>query len=345
MKKMCMVLLCLFLNSSFGFAQDSKPNILFFLVDDMGIQDCSIPFIVNQAGERIVTPLNRRYRTPNLERLAKNGILFTNACSYSVCSPTRVSIMTGQNAPRHRVTTWTHPTSLKNDPGAVNANGLRGPKWRTEGVDQSLPLLPRLMKTAGYRTLFCGKAHFGPNDTPSGDPKKIGFDVNIGGHGAGGPGSYWGDKNYSALWRANQPMWNVPGLKKYHGTDTYLTEALTLEMSAAIEESVKMKKPFFAYMSHYAVHVPFETDARFTKNYPELKGKALAFATMVEGMDKSLGDLIQKLEQLGVAENTLVIFFSDNGSAGIANLPLRGMKGTRFEGGVPRSAGCCLGKT
>lgn len=88
-------------------------------------------------------------------------------------------------------------------------------------------------------------------------------------------------------------------------------------------------------MSHYAVHVPFETDARFAKNYPGLKGNALAFATLVEGMDKSLGDLIRKLDQLGVAEDTLIVFYSDNGSDGpLPNKPLKGKKGTRFEGGL-----------
>ena len=315
-------------------AQQQVPNILFFLVDDMGIQDCSVPFIFNQKGEPQLTPLNKRYRTPHLERLAANGRRFTNACAYSVCSPTRVTILTGQYAPRHRVTNWTHPISWKNVPGTVNIDGLRSPNWRCEGVDRWQPLLPQLLREAGYRTIHCGKAHFGPNDTPSGEPKILGFDVNIAGHGAGGPGSYWGEKNYSARWRGDQEgIWDVPGLEKYHGTTINLTEALTLEMATVLEESVQLKKPFFAYMSHYAVHAPFEVDSRFAENYPGLEGKALAFATMVEGMDKSLGDLVAKLEKLGVAENTLVIFTSDNGSDGIANRPLRGKKGTRFEGG------------
>jgi hypothetical protein len=162
----------------------------------------------------------------------------------------------------------------------------------------------------------------------------LGFDVNIAGYGGGGPGSYWGEKNFSAAWRNGGHDWDVPHLEKYHGTDTFLTEALTLEMNRAITAAVAAGRPFFAHMSHYAVHAPFETDARFAGNYPDLEGMPLAFATLIEGMDQSLGDLIAHLEGLGVAETTLVIFYSDNGSDGPPNLPLRGKKGTRFEGGA-----------
>jgi len=314
---------------------EERPNILFFLVDDMGIGDTSVPFLYKDRKPQRIG-LNNLYRTPNMEKLAENGRLFTQAYSYSVCSPTRISLMTGQAAARHGVTTWTHPKESSIDTGLVKTDRIKSPPdWRITGIDRSLPLLPRLMKKAGYQTLFAGKAHFGPDDTPSGDPTNLGFDVNIAGFGGGGPGSYWGIYNYSANHRTNQHVWDVPGLEKYHGTDTFLSEAITLEMNQAIEGSVKAGKPFFAYMSHYAVHAPWlYPDARFTKNYPKLKGHGLAFATLVEGMDKSLGDIIQKLNDLGVAEETLVIFFSDNGSAFNPNGPLRDKKGSRFEGGV-----------
>lgn len=320
--------------TSVSFAAE-RPNILFFLVDDMGIGDTSVPFLYKDGRPQRI-PLNDLYRTPNMERLAANGRLFTNAYSYSVCSPTRISLMTGQEAPRHRVTTWTHPKLSSVDTGLVKLAKLKSPTgWRITGLDRSLPLLPRLMNKAGYQTLFAGKAHFGPDDTPSGDPTNLGFDVNIAGFGGGGPGSYWGKYNYSANHRTGAHVWDVPGLEKYHGSDTFLTEAITLEMNQAIEDSVKAKKPFFSYMSHYAVHAPWQyPDERFSKNYPKLKGNGLAFATLVEGMDKSLGDMIQKLEDLGVAEETLVIFFSDNGSAWSAGGPFRDKKGSRFEGGL-----------
>lgn len=330
----CLIFVLLMVAAAVGSAAE-RPNILFFLVDDMGIGDTSVPFLYND-GKPQKIPLNDLYRTPNMEKLAANGRLFTNAYSYSVCSPTRISLMTGQEAPRHRVTTWTHPKQSSVDTGRVKTAKVKSPaSWRVTGIDSSLPLLPRLMKKAGYRTLFAGKAHFGPDDTPSGDPTNLGFDLNIAGFGGGGPGSYWGKYNYSANHRTGAHVWDVPGLEKYHGTDTFLTESITLEMNQAIEESVNAEKPFFAYMSHYAVHAPWlYPDARFSENYPKLKGHGLAFATLVEGMDKSLGDMIQKLDDLGVAEETLVIFFSDNGSAWSANGPYRDKKGSRFEGGL-----------
>lgn len=330
----CLIFVLLTLASVMGSAAD-RPNILFFLVDDMGIGDTSVPFLYKD-GQPQRIPLNDLYRTPNMEKLAANGRLFTNAYSYSVCSPTRISLMTGQAAPRHGVTTWTHPKDSTVDTGLVETATVKSPSaWRVTGIDSTLPLLPRLMKQAGYRTLFAGKAHFGPDDTLSGDPTNLGFDLNIAGFGGGGPGSYWGKYNYSANHRTGAHVWDVPGLEKYHGTDTFLTEAITLEMNTAIEDSVASEEPFFAYMSHYAVHAPWlYPDARFSENYPDLSGQGLAFATLVEGMDKSLGDMIQKLNDLGVAEETLVIFFSDNGSAWSADGPFRDKKGSRFEGGL-----------
>ena len=325
----------LFLLGGAAVAAEERPNILFFLVDDMGVGDTSVPFLYKD-GEPQKIGLNDLYRTPHMEKLAKSGRLFTNAYSYSVCSPTRISLMTGQAAPRHGVTTWTHPKQSSVDTGLVKTEKVRSPSgWGITGLDRSLPLLPRLMKKAGYRTLFAGKAHFGPDDTPSGNPANLGFDVSIAGFGGGGPGSYWGKYNYSANHRTKKHVWDVPGLEKYHGTDTFLTEAITLEMNRAIEGAVKAEKPFFAYMSHYALHAPWlYPDARFAKNYPQLKGHGLAFATLVEGMDQSLGDMLQKLDDLGVAEETLVIFFSDNGSAWSADGPFRDKKGSRYEGGL-----------
>ena len=317
------------------FSGEKKPNILFFLVDDMGVGDTSLPFLYKN-GKVQKVPHNNLYRTPNMIKLATKGRIFTNAYSYSICSPTRVSLMTGQSAPRHRVTTWTHPKKSSIDTGRVKSKLVKSPpNWSITGLDHGLPLLPRLMKKAGYQTLFAGKAHFGPDDTIAGNPLNLGFDVNIGGFGGGGPGAYHGKHNYSANWRSkNNHIWDVPGLEKYHGTNTFLTEAITLEMNQEISNSVKMNKPFFAYMSHYAVHAPYETDERFKANYPKLKGHALAFATLVEGMDKSLGDMVAHLEKLGVAEETLIIFFSDNGSTFNMNSPFRDKKGSRYEGGM-----------
>jgi arylsulfatase A-like enzyme len=136
-----------------------------------------------------------------------------------------------------------------------------------------------------------------------------GFDVNIAGHAAGGPSSFLGTANYAG----SNTIFNVPGLEAYHGTNTFLTEALTLEANKAMTKAVADGTPFFLHMSHYAVHVPLAEDVRFSAKYPTLDATERRYATMVEGMDKSLGDIRTKLEQLSVAENTLIIFYSDNG--------------------------------
>jgi arylsulfatase A-like enzyme len=331
-----LLLLTTLLTADFAQAQPQtgqRPNVLFFLVDDMGVGDCSVSFLHDGRGEAIDVPVSQRYRTPNIERLASQGVRFSQAYAYSVCTPTRVSLMTGQHAARHHVTTWTHPATPR-DTGSNQVKRLRSPEWSKAGIRREHVTLPALLREAGYRTIHAGKAHFGSNGSFGGDPRNIGFDVNIAGHGAGAPGSYHGEHEFSAAWRGGGRIWDVPGLAKYHGQDIFLTEALTREMSGAIGDAVASEKPFFAYMAHYAVHAPFEIDERFRANYPGLKGKALAFATMVEGMDQSLGDLLERLDELGVAEETLVVFFSDNGSDGPLNKPLRGKKGTRFEGGL-----------
>ena len=103
------------------------------------------------------------------------------------------------------------------------------------------------------------------------DPTQVGFDVNIGGHAAGGPGSYLGTQNFSAAWRGGAKVWDVPGLEKYHGKDVFLTEALTLEANRAVDAAVADGKPFFLYMAHYAVHVPFAADRRFYQKVPRCR--------------------------------------------------------------------------
>ncbi len=321
-----------------------KPNIVLFLVDDMGWQDTSVPF------HSSATELNRRYRTPNMERLAKSGMKFTQAYACSVCSPTRVSLMTGMNAARHRVTNWTLKKNASNDRRHPT---LDFPEWNVNGLSPKPGIertvhakaLPAFLKEAGYRTIHAGKAHFGAIGTPGEDPRNIGFDVNIGGHAAGGPGSFLGNQNFSAAWRKGDRVWDVPGLEKYHGKETFLTEALTIEANAAMDQAIKDKKPFFLYMSHYAVHVPFAKDDRFYKKYLDagLDHKEAMYAAMVEGMDKSLGDILQNVERHGLSESTIVLFMSDNGGLSASgrggkphthNKPLSSGKGSAHEGGV-----------
>lgn len=243
-----------------------RPNILFILADDMGWQDTSVAFGPEP------TPFNERYRTPALERLEREGMKFTQPYSCAVCSPTRVSLMTGQNQARHGVTQWTylsgeapssdlaHPTL---DPAPWNWNGLQ-PEAMPHSV--SVDTLPELLRSAGYRTLHFGKGHFGAAGTPGADPKTFGFDVRIGGRDAGGCGSYWGTKHFGAVKHPGGP-WRAWDLDHYFGQDIHLTEALTLEASREIREAISDKQPFFCYLAHYAPHTPIEPDERQTKGY------------------------------------------------------------------------------
>jgi arylsulfatase A-like enzyme len=260
---------------------------------------------------------------------------FNNFYAMSVCSPTRVSLMTGQNAARHRTTNWINPER-------DNAGPQGPPGWNWQGLKKDDVTLARLLQAEGYRTIHVGKGHFGPRGSEGADPRNLGFDVNVGGASFGAPGSYYGKENFGhGGQRAHHA---VPHLEKYHGEEIYLTEALTIEAKAAVAESVRGGQPFFLYLSHYAVHAPFQSDPRFAANYAD-SGKpapAQAFATMIEGMDKSLGDVLDHLETLGVAEDTLVFFLGDNGTDAplghehevASAAPLRGKKGSHYEGGM-----------
>lgn len=327
-------------------AAPKRPNILFILADDMGWQDTSVAF----GPER--TPFNDRYRTPALERLAREGVKFTQAYSCAVCSPTRVSLMTGLNKVRHRVTQWTylggdkptsdlpHPTLA---PANWNWNGLQPEPGMANAIAR--PTLPRLLQQAGYRTLMFGKGHLGPFETPGGDPKRAGFDVRIGGRDAGGPGSYWGTKDFGAKANRRGP-WRAWDLDHYFGEDIHLTEALTREAKREIRAAVAAGQPFFCYFAHYAPHTPIEPDERFAPKYREagLDENEAAYASLIEGMDQSVGDLLALLDELGVAQDTLVVFTSDNGGLSHSrrtmaaphthNAPLSSGKGSHREGGI-----------
>lgn len=313
------------------------PNIIVFLVDDMGVMDTSVPMLVDALGHPDRHPLNDWYRTPSMERLAARGIRFSQFYAQSVCSPTRTSLMTGQNSTRHRVTNWIAPTQ--------NNAGSHGPKnWKWEGLGKSDITLPRVLGDAGYRTIHIGKAHFGPKGSEGANPLTIGFDINIAGDCWGQPKSYFSEDHFGNHPKYSNPTHNIPHLEKHYGSGTFLTEALTREATDQIAQSVKDGKPFYLNLAHYAVHSPFQADPRFRANYAGSKKPvaAQAFATLIEGIDKSLGDILDELERLGIAENTLIIFLGDNGTdaplggerAVACAAPLRGKKATCYEGGM-----------
>ena len=328
---------CLLLSlcaGQFAFAQD-RPNIVVFLVDDMGLMDTSLPFLTDENGNAERYPLNDWYRTPNMERMARQGIRFSTFYAQSVSSPSRASIMTGQNAARHRTTNWINSEDNNRTP-------FGPPEWNWKGLSSQTPTLPKMLQQAGYRTIQIGKAHFGPMGSEGENPENVGFDISIAGSSIGQPGSYYGEAGYGNI--SGNKARAVPDLEKYHGTNTFLSDALTFEANEQIDKAVKERKPFFLYLGHYAVHHPFETDRRFIGNYTgsNKPDEAKAFATLIEGMDKSLGDLMDHLEKIGVAENTLIFFLGDNGSDAplgdekgyTSSAPLRGKKGSEYEGGM-----------
>ncbi len=331
-------------------ANNDRPNIVVFLVDDLGWQDTSVAFSSEETG------FQKHFRTPHVQRLANRGVRFVNAYAHCVCSPTRTSIITGQNPTRHHVTNWTlYPD--KDQSGKTTR--LAAPaNWNVKGIQPAASHLPSLLTSAGYRTIHCGKAHWGAIGTAGSDPENLGFAVNIAGHSAGAPGSYQGSDNFGNHPDGAQKLpWGVPGLEKYHGTETHLSDALAIEASAAIEAAVNDRQNFFLYMAPYAVHTPIQSHPKFIENYQdknydgtEIKiPKAEAdYASMVEGYDDALGQILATITRLNVADKTIILFTSDNGGLSVHGRgmtfrgtgknthcwPLREGKGSAYEGGT-----------
>jgi arylsulfatase A-like enzyme len=351
-------------------ADPPPPNIVFFLVDDLGWRDLGCygsPF----------------YETPHVDQLAQQGVRFSDAyAACHVCSPTRASILTGKYPARLGLTDWISGRRDFPFQKLVNVENL-----------QQLPLaevtLAEALKAHGYATGHFGKWHLG--EDPAG-PLQQGFDVQVPRWNKG-----WPRAGY-------HPPMKLDGLDDQPGD--YLTDRLTDEALKFIEQN--QKQPFFLYLSHFAVHDPIQGREDLVNKYraklrglPEPVGQAFAlegnpdderplssnqlndliqqpafapyqvlpqrtvkikqqqdnieFAGMVQAMDQSLGRIVAKLDSLGLADNTMIVFFSDNGGMSAANfgrpdrvvsaeqldraystsnLPLRGAKGWLYEGGI-----------
>ena len=323
------LLLALFLTTACpaGAAESAQPNFVFFLVDDLGWAD------VGCFGSKF-------YETPNIDALCSSGMKFTNGyASCPVCSPTRGSIMTGRHPVRIDITDWI-PGSSSNG----SATKMKTPQDRTNLALDELTIAEAL-RPAGYQTYFAGKWHLGSKGHW---PTDQGFDINIGGWDKGGPAG-----GYYAPW--TNP--NLTAKKK----DEYLTERLTEETISFIKAR-KKDAPFFAYLSYYNVHTPIQP---YKKRYEHFVEKAAemyegdtptqkehdglsrmrqdnaALASMIAAVDQSVGQVMEALEAEGLADNTVVVFFADNGGLCTlrrmgpgCNLPLRSGKGWLYEGGV-----------
>ena len=331
-----------------GKAFKTKPNIILFIVDDMGWQDTSVPM------QKKRTVWNDLYFTPNMELLAKKGMRFSQAyASHPVCSPTRVSLMTGKNPARSRVDDWVGHGD------AVNQY-LSSGNWAKEGLqpgDGNLTL-PTILRRAGYRTIHIGKAHFGAKE--GGNPCNLGFDINIGGSHGGGPWGGW----YSPWLGKFQDMY--PNLEK-HPKGEYLTDAITEEAERLITQAVKDHVPFFLNMAQYAVHTQIAAaPEKYLSHYKDGRPKVERdYGSMITAMDASLGRILARLEDPNgdgdtsdsIATNTFIYLISDNGglsnhtrsNAGEVELtdgrkvlfkrdrhnwPARSGKGSGYEGGI-----------
>ena len=307
-----------------------QPNVVFILADDLGLHDLGVTG-------------SDYYETPNIDRIAEEGTMFTQGYAASrVCSPSRASIMTGQFTARHGITDW--------------IGALSGEEWRTLGRnDRLIPAdyshelpttdttLAEAMRAAGYQTFFAGKWHLGDSTSY---PEHHGFDVNKGGWEKGFPtGGYFSP-------------WDNPRLENVTEGEN-LSMRLATETSQFIEQN--QEAPFFVFLSFYAVHSPIETTQEKWQKYRD-KAETIGiqdtgfvmervlpirivqdnpvYAGLVESMDDAVGVVLNKLEELGLDKNTIVIFTSDNGGVAsgdafsTTNRPLRGGKGYQWEGGI-----------
>ncbi len=256
--------------------------------------------------------------------------------------------MTGEHPARTGVTNW---TLRKNTPTDASHPSLLPPQWNVNGLQPELglersfvaPTLPQRLATAGYTTIHVGKAHFGAAETPGADPLRLGFHENIAGHAAGAPGSHLAREGFRR--KGDDPIWNVPSLDAWHGQDVFLTDTLTHEAIAAVDRALARDKPFFLCFAHYAVHTPIQADEKRIARYESagLDPREAAYAAMVEGVDDSLGALLDMLTARGLLEDTVVVFASDNGGLSaharggvphLHNAPLRSGKGSAYEGGI-----------
>ena len=310
------------------------PNFVFILADDLGWAD------VGAFGSRF-------HETPHIDRLAREGMTFTNAyAAASICSPTRASILTGKHPARLRITDWI--------PGQGNRPTRRFLQVEDRG---RLPLsevtIAEVLQEAGYRTAHMGKWHLGGEGYL---PTDQGFDVNVAGGHRGSPPGYF--------WPYERGDYQLAELAETGEEGEYLTDRLGREAAQFIREN--SDRPFFLYLPFYSVHMPLEGKKELVQKYEArldsfvLREDAVTgeehgnvarivqsnpvYAAMVEAMDQNVGRVLQALEETGAADSTVVIFFSDNGGLSVltpgrqtpptANRPLRAGKGWLYEGGT-----------
>ena len=311
-----------------GARAPERPSIVVILVDDLGAFD-------------LASYGHPYHRTPSIDRLAREGLRFAQAYAAApVCAPTRAALLTGKSPARLHLT---HALPPQQRPLAPLPAPSSGPPVHEVTEPQSATWLAagettiaKRLRERGYRTALIGKWHLGTGES---GPEAQGFDVAIGGEEEAAPRSFFAPYGLSRL--------------PDHAPGEYLTDRLTDEALAFLEASAG--EPFFLVLSHFAVHTPIEADAETVRAWRQRlatspPGDAAsdgslrpAYAAMLESLDHGVGRLLQKIDELGLARDTLVVFTSDNGGlvetpdtgqAVTVNGPLRGGKGTLYEGGL-----------
>ncbi len=295
------------------------PNFLVLLVDDWGWTDAGCQ------GSDL-------YQTPNIDRLARDGVRFTNGyAACTVCSPTRAALMTGKYPGRTNVTDFIRGHSFPHEK-------LRVPDW-TMKIEQRHTTMAEALRGKGYRTAIVGKWHLEPRgdaDEAEYDPLEHGFEVNVGGNEWGAPATYFHPYAKEGSPRVMGPL--PPG-----GVDgEYLTDRLTNEALKILDGWCD--KPFLLYFPYYTVHTPIEAKQDDIDKYAPLVQDGMRhtdaeYAAMVASLDTSIGKLRVKLDELGIAHNTVILLAGDNGGLDregrpTENEPLREGKGSAYEGGV-----------
>ncbi len=331
MKHLLPILCAIAALSSFARATN-HPNVIVILVDDMGWMDLSC-----QGSDY--------YRTPSIDRLATEGMRFTNGyAACAVCSPTRAALQTGRYPHRIGVTDWIRSrfqrgrigTPAKNPTEYVGGKNRKflcppNPYW----MEHEEISIAEVLKGQGYQSGYIGKWHLGD---PAWFPPGQGYDENKGGCDYGQPPSYFDPYNqpkgrHETL---RQGIHNLPGRKK----GEYLTHREADEAEALIRGWHEKKKPFFLMVGHYAVHTPIQALAEVAAKYQrEKKPNNAKYAAMVESIDDSTRQILATLKELEIDRNTLIIFTSDNGGldrngSPTENAPLRSGKGYAYEGGI-----------
>ena len=313
-------------------AAEKPLNVVLVLVDDLGWMDLGCQ------GSKF-------YETPHIDRLAKQGMRFTDGyAACAVCSPTRAAVQTGRYPGRLFVTDWIRSRFQGGKIPADKKNPCLKPQSEWRGgkllcppnalwMESSEITIAEVLKKAGYATCYIGKWHLG---TDPWYPDKQGFDENYGGCDYGQPPSYFdpfnqpNSKRHASL-RAG--IHNLPGRKK----GEYLTDREADEAVGFIRRN--KDKPFFLQLANYAVHTPIQAKADVTAKYaakPKTDQKNAKYAAMVESVDDAVGAVMKTLEELKVADRTMIIFTSDNGGllGPTNNKPLRSGKGYAYEGGI-----------